>query len=214
MIRRDIELAWLAGLLEGEGYFGMIKSHVGGKMYRYPRVGVTMTDRDVIERVAAMFGQKVTTVRPGPRSRLMQYRFTLTGARAAQLMVDLRPMLGARRQARIDEVLSEYSTVEDTNVRRSRSNREAALRRYGHDQASEPLRADWTPDIIAQQAQDHHRAQEVSESTGRFHRDQRNRLIKQLRAEDPERWTYPALAAAIGCSPELIAAIVKGRTRN
>jgi hypothetical protein len=69
-------------------------------------------------------------------------------------------------------------------------------------------------DARAQQARELHRAQAAAEALARQHREQRNRLIKQLRAEDPERWTYPALAAAIGCSPELIAAIVKGRTRN
>ena len=41
------------------------------------------------------------------------------------------------------------------------------------------------------------------------HRELRDRLIRTLRADDPRRWTYPALAAAVGCSPELIAHIVK-----
>lgn len=44
------------------------------------------------------------------------------------------------------------------------------------------------------------------------HRDQRNRLIRLLRAEDPQRWTYPALAAAVGIDMELVRAICKGRT--
>ncbi|MGH3985767.1 MAG: hypothetical protein ACRDTZ_00410 [Pseudonocardiaceae bacterium] len=46
------------------------------------------------------------------------------------------------------------------------------------------------------------------------HRESRDQLIRQLRTEDPRRWTYPALARAVGCSPELIAAIVKQRTRR
>ncbi|WP_256378447.1 hypothetical protein [Paenarthrobacter sp. CM16] len=33
----------------------------------------------------------------------------------------------------------------------------------------------------------------------------------RARQEDPDRWSYSALAAAVGCSKELIAAIVKGR---
>jgi hypothetical protein len=210
VVHRDVELAWLAGLLEGEGYFGMINNHVGGKVYRYPRVGVTMSDRDVVERVGAMFGLKVTAINPGPQSNLVTYRFTLTGARAAQLMVDLRPMLGTRRQAQIDSALSEYSRTTETCIRRSHSNRIAALKRYGHDTDEAPSTGT-AADTLPEQARDHHRAQQVSESTGRFHRDQRNRVVRQLRGEDPERWTYPALAAAVGCSPELIAAIVKGR---
>ena len=44
------------------------------------------------------------------------------------------------------------------------------------------------------------------------HRETRNRLIRRLREEDPRRWTYAALAKAVGVSPEMAAAIVKGRT--
>jgi AraC-like DNA-binding protein len=69
-------------------------------------------------------------------------------------------------------------------------------------------------DARAQQAREHHRAQLAQEESARRHRDQRDRLVKQLRREDPVRWTYPALAGAVGCSPELIAAIIKDRTRT
>jgi len=41
------------------------------------------------------------------------------------------------------------------------------------------------------------------------YRAERDRLIHQLRDEDPQRWSYGALAAALGCSRELIAMIVK-----
>jgi hypothetical protein len=43
------------------------------------------------------------------------------------------------------------------------------------------------------------------------HRQQRGAFIHRARKDDPGRWSYSALAAAIGCSKELIAAIVKGR---
>ena len=67
-------------------------------------------------------------------------------------------------------------------------------------------------DARVQQAREHHRALADTLSGAEQHREQRNQLIRQLRQEDPERWTYKALARSIGCSPELIAAIVKGRT--
>jgi AraC-like DNA-binding protein len=64
-------------------------------------------------------------------------------------------------------------------------------------------------DIRAEQAREHHRESAgLSEQAAR-HRVQRDRLIVQLRADDPQRWTYPALAAAVGCSPELIAHIIR-----
>jgi hypothetical protein len=64
-------------------------------------------------------------------------------------------------------------------------------------------------DIRAQQAREHHREAAALEEQAARRRELRDRLIRRLRADDPRRWTYPALAAAVGCSPELIAHIVK-----
>jgi len=64
-------------------------------------------------------------------------------------------------------------------------------------------------DSRAQQAREHHReAAGLSEQAAR-HREQRDRLVRQLRQDDPREWTYPALARAVGCSPELIAHIIR-----
>jgi len=66
-------------------------------------------------------------------------------------------------------------------------------------------------DVRAQQAREHHRAVAEASAQAEQHRTLRNRLVRQLRESDPQTWTYPALAKAVGCSPELIAAIVKER---
>jgi AraC-like DNA-binding protein len=64
-------------------------------------------------------------------------------------------------------------------------------------------------DIRAQRAREHHRESvRLGEQAAR-HREQRDRLVRLLRADDPQQWTYPALAAAVGCSPELVAHIVR-----
>ena len=64
-------------------------------------------------------------------------------------------------------------------------------------------------DIRAQQAREHHRESAArGEEAGR-HRQQRDELVRQLRDDDPATWTYPALAKAVGCSPELIAHILR-----
>lgn len=68
-----------------------------------------------------------------------------------------------------------------------------------------------TSDARASQARQHHRSAAVSEKEAAAHRAARDRLICQLRAEDPARWTYAALAAAVGCSPELVAHVVKAK---
>lgn len=68
-----------------------------------------------------------------------------------------------------------------------------------------------TSDDRAQQAAEHHQAAENATTEAKQHQLIRNRLVRELRASDPNVWTYPALAKAVGCSPELIAAIVKER---
>lgn len=66
-------------------------------------------------------------------------------------------------------------------------------------------------DARVQQAREHHRQAAESERLAGMHREQRDRMIRQLRAEEPGRWSYPKLAKAVGCSPQLIAYIIQGR---
>lgn len=39
-------------------------------------------------------------------------------------------------------------------------------------------------------------------------RERRDRLVRELRAEDPQQWTYRALAQAVGCSVTVITRII------
>jgi hypothetical protein len=63
-----------------------------------------MTDRDVIDRVAERFGTAVIVIDKG-RYRT-EYAATIKGSRAARLMTDIRPMMGAPRRAAIDQALA------------------------------------------------------------------------------------------------------------
>ncbi len=64
-------------------------------------------------------------------------------------------------------------------------------------------------DVLAAQAREEHRAAAEDERAAARHREQRDRLIRGLRDEDPRRWTHVALARAVGCSPELIAHVLR-----
>jgi hypothetical protein len=136
-------LAWLAGLLEGEGYFGMIKNHVGGKVYRYPRIGVSMTDKDVIDRVGALWGVKTFILQPAISGRKTQYRVTVSGGSAATWMRDLLPWMGARRSRRITEILAEYDAREPVQVRRARACSKAVAGRPRYEDGTFAPRAAW-----------------------------------------------------------------------
>lgn len=64
-------------------------------------------------------------------------------------------------------------------------------------------------DIRAQQAREHHReAQKLLNAAAR-RRAQRDSLIRKLRSEDPAFYTHVRLAKIVGCSPELIAHVLR-----
>lgn len=136
----EAELAWLAGLLEGEGAFWLAKLRAGDKWnaerpydYRYPKIVVNMTDLDVIEHVAKMFETSVYTMplvtRNGKQNK-QQWRAQISGSGAANWMRILRPWMGQRRQAKIDEILEQYASIESsTEDRRKNSCQIAAAKR-------------------------------------------------------------------------------------
>jgi len=100
-----IELAWLAGLLEGEGCF--MATRKGRNKAANVEVTVKMTDRDVIEHVAAVWNAGVY-LEPPPHglSKKQAYSTCLTGKRARRMMSLLCPYMGARRRAKIETLLA------------------------------------------------------------------------------------------------------------
>jgi hypothetical protein len=66
-----------------------------------------MTDRDVIERVAACFGTKVLTIDRGKYRT--EYAATIKGSRAVEFMKDVRPLMGDRRQQAIERAIGSYA---------------------------------------------------------------------------------------------------------
>jgi hypothetical protein len=123
-------VAWLSGLLEGEGYFGLVPSKVKGKTYRYARIGVSMTDGDVVERAAQLMGASVLNLRPTGASKLPYFRAQVMGQHAVALMEILRPHLGKRRQAQIDKVLAYEAARPDPDEARRRWSSIAAGKRH------------------------------------------------------------------------------------
>ena len=98
---------WLAGLLEGEGSF----MRTGERYGRRPIVRVQMTDRDVVARVAAMWGVAVV---PGGKQRFEHYKPTfiakVSGDRGADWMRRLRPLTGERRRVQIDVAIDGWAS--------------------------------------------------------------------------------------------------------
>lgn len=64
-------------------------------------------------------------------------------------------------------------------------------------------------DTRPQLARDAHASAHGHDQAARDRRDIRDLVVRELRAEDPKRWTMSKLAAEVGCSKELIAYILK-----
>lgn len=64
-------------------------------------------------------------------------------------------------------------------------------------------------DPLAARARELHRRALKAEEEASRARAERDRAIRALRARDPRRWSYRALADVLGCSRELVAQIVK-----
>lgn len=102
-MKNEIEIAWLAGILEGEGSFvpappSMGKTSIG--------VQVSMTDEDVIARVAKMFGTAYHRSDRNPGSWKPAYVTVARGRRAAVIMRAVLPHMGSRRAQRIQALLA------------------------------------------------------------------------------------------------------------
>ena len=99
---KPTDLAWLAGLLEGEGSF--LKPPPSAPKLAIVRVA--MTDRDVIDRAAHLMGVGVISLTPkNPRHKLV-WIAQAKGTRARDLMLAIKPFMGERRSGQIDNALA------------------------------------------------------------------------------------------------------------
>lgn len=98
-----VDLAWVAGLVEGEGSYYLAEHAT------YPKVifQLNMTDEDVVMRAWELSGRigKVNPHKPGPRSVKSQWRWRISAqAEVAWFMDVMYPLMGARRRAKIEEL--------------------------------------------------------------------------------------------------------------
>ena len=102
---KERDLAWLAGLLEGEGSF--LKAPPSSP--NCPRISLEMTDKDVVERAASLMdGRAVTRIHLRNPHWKQTYRVVIKGSRAVELMRVLYTEMGTRRRTQIDTALETY----------------------------------------------------------------------------------------------------------
>jgi hypothetical protein len=113
----NIEIAWLAGILEGEGYFGFN----GSSKSLNPSIQVSMVDRDIIERIADLFaavkGKKCNIMEIDRFTKInsnwqTQYKVEISGKPARKIMLLVVKLMGFRRRQKIWQILNGYKTIQ------------------------------------------------------------------------------------------------------
>ena len=108
------DIAWAAGLIEGEGYLGWYTALRNTK--RLPEIAVRMTDRDVVERLAALFLQW-QVYGPFQQSKQMRMRCPsckplwsaiVRGKKAIAWLLTIYPLLGLRRRAKAHALITQW----------------------------------------------------------------------------------------------------------
>jgi hypothetical protein len=116
----SLQIAWLAGLLEGEGCFSKGGPSGGTRRpdgrQRQITVTLAMTDCDVVQRVADMLGTRVGLKSIPADGRQKQYMCRIYSSRAAAWMMTLYSFLGERRRARVRELLAYWRTQPIANA--------------------------------------------------------------------------------------------------
>ncbi|KKK76744.1 hypothetical protein LCGC14_2860580 [marine sediment metagenome] len=87
---KTIDIAWLTGLLEGEGCFFLYQKRPGIKLQ--------MCDEDVVVRAAALMKTTVSRYRNA-------WTTQINGARAIEWMMTLYPQLGERRREKVADTI-------------------------------------------------------------------------------------------------------------
>jgi hypothetical protein len=97
------DLAWVAGLFEGEGSFNLLQA----RTYPIARAKLNSTDRDVVERLFRIIGfGSFFEVPPTQEHHKPQWQWQIASFEGVQAFIALVwPWLCSRRQARATEIL-------------------------------------------------------------------------------------------------------------
>ena len=100
------EIAWLAGLLEGEGCFFWDSSK--GR-YGHPNIRLNMCDRDVVERAKQLIdASAIRKVVKEPWKT--QWSISIVCEKAAEIMRTVLPYMGERRSKKITTLLAAWNS--------------------------------------------------------------------------------------------------------
>ena len=106
-VDREAQIAWAAGLFEGEGYFS-----IANRRRKDITMGLAMADKDVVERFVAIMG--VGTLRQRMKPNVL-WRWDVYKKSDVETAINLlMPYFGDRRRAKAQEMLDHIKTMPGT----------------------------------------------------------------------------------------------------
>lgn len=98
------EIAWLAGIYEGEGSCSITNG-------RAIRIEITMTDKDIIDRICNLTGLGRVRILPSRNEKYKQaFNWGLGSLNAVSFLNVIMPWLGERRAARAKAAVKNWTT--------------------------------------------------------------------------------------------------------
>lgn len=98
---RPIEVAWAAGIYEGEGYTCICKSKKDGYVGQTAQVVVAQKGPEILHRLKRYFGGSVNAI----QGKHPHYRWVICGARARNFLISVYPHLSERRRDQASPVI-------------------------------------------------------------------------------------------------------------
>lgn len=109
-LTKEQQLIFLAGVFEGEGSFGFWGKE--SKSNRYLRAQIRMCDEDIVVRFIDYFKLgSISTSLPKNNKHRRSFRWTVSGNKAVDVMLQLNQFLGIRRQEKFKECYQFYKQL-------------------------------------------------------------------------------------------------------
>lgn len=108
-----IDLAWLAGLLEGEGSF-FVNERKNDKRTPAARISMQSTDKDVLDRVHFLLGGSLSNaiVRKNRPNAKPAWQWCLSNTSyCVELCKRLYPLMSERRQGQINSIFERFDNA-------------------------------------------------------------------------------------------------------
>ena len=98
MAADPLVLAYLAGVIDSDGYITIHRSTRNGKTYHAARIGISGTSREPHDLAASLWGGTVSTYTPKDSTHRAQFQWSRTGDAAAEIIAAVEPYLRVKAE--------------------------------------------------------------------------------------------------------------------